>query len=112
MRQGLHLRQPGSVDRGVVDRRAAEQEELQLRRGHVPKADLLSTLQLAAEHGTRVAGERLTIGRVHVADHLGGGVVAAFPGDDAEGFQLGIEKHVRLVDAAKPPTLEPPNHCP
>ena len=100
VRQRLDLRQAVLFMVEAISRPAAEHEKLQLRSGHIPKAHVLGTLELAPQHTTRVASEGLAVGCVHVADHFGGGPVRiAFPGDDAEGIEVRIEEHVALVDA-------------
>ena len=82
------------------DAGAANHEELQLRTGHVAEAHVLGELDLPPQDAARIARERFAVRRVDVADDFGGAVVvAALPGDDAEGFEVRVEEHVAFVNA-------------
>ena len=84
----------------AVVRVAAEEEELQLRADQKVETQLLGAVELAAQDETRVAAERIAVGREDIADDARGGQLH-LPGDRHEGVQVRHEVHVAFGDAGE-----------
>jgi hypothetical protein len=86
---------------GLAVLAAHEQEELRLGSGVHDKAQLLGPIAGALQRLPRAAGERGFVRVVDVADqpgHLAGDLL---PGVEHIGVQVGLEQHVRLLDAGE-----------
>ena len=94
----------GRVDRlRSVDAvaRALEQVELDLGVGVEGEAAVGGLRERALEHVARVGNRRLTVRRGDVAEHAGGGIDLATPGQDLERGGVRMREHVGLVRAGE-----------
>src|SRR5947209_2396191 len=78
-----------------------QQEELELGAGVIVVAELFGFAQDAHQDVTWIAVEGLAIRCEDAADAAGGGILAAFPGDELEGADVRHEVHVGLGDAGE-----------
>ena len=79
-----------------------EQEEFQLRAHVEVEAHIRRLLDHAAQAVARVALEGGAVRHVNIADEAGNLALLGPPGEDHEGIEVGVEVHIRFLDAHEP----------